>query len=384
MKVVIAPDSFKGCLGALGVAQAMANGVHRVLPDAEVVLMPVADGGEGTVDAFLAGAGGHKFFQTVTGPLGRPVEAFFGVLADGTGVLEMAAASGLPLVGTAERNPLVTTTRGTGELVKAMLDWGCRRLVLGIGGSATNDGGVGLAQALGWSFRDAEGRELGPGGGTLGTLATVDGTNRDPRLAECELVVASDVTNPLVGPQGASAIYGPQKGASPAQVSLLDANLTHLADLVEAQLGYRVHDLPGGGAAGGLGAGLIAFCGARLESGIHTVLDTVGFNVAVGDADLVLTGEGRLDSQSVYGKVPVGVAERAKAVQSSVLVVALAGGLGEGASEVYNHGLDAVFSIAEGPITLEESQARAAELLANAAERVLRLLNKCKINILNL
>ena len=372
MKVVIAPDSFKGSLSAASAAHHLALGVRRVFPEAVVVLLPVADGGEGTVQALVA-AGGRLEEAVVTGPLGEAVTAQYGVLADGTGVIEMAAASGLVLVPLDRRDPLRTSTRGTGELVSKLLDQGCRRLVLGLGGSATNDGGVGLAQALGWSFLDAQGRELGAGGGALSALDRIEGVGRDPRLAECQIVAICDVTNPLVGPLGASAVYGPQKGADAKRVSVLDANLTRLADVAERDLGVRLHELPGGGAAGGLGAGLAAFCGAVLRPGIDSVLDVVGFDAVVADADLVLTGEGRLDGQTAFGKVPVGVAARSTAGGRKVPVVAFAGSLGPGAEAVLGLGIDAVVPLADGPLTLEQSMDRTGELLEAAAERALRL-----------
>lgn len=378
MKIIIAPDSFKGSLDSAEISRRIAEGIRRIVPGAELVLMPVADGGEGTVDAFLTGASGTMQFATVHGPLGITVPAAYGLLPDGTGVIEMAAASGLPLVSENRRNPMRTTTRGTGELILALLDGGCRRIIIGIGGSATNDGGVGMAQALGVSFTDGEGRELGNGGGSLSALARIDRSGIDARLADCEIVIASDVTNPLVGERGASVVYGPQKGATSEMVRVLDANLRHLADMIEAESGLRVHDLPGAGAAGGLGAGLIAFCGARIASGIDTVLDAVGFDAAVSGADLVITGEGRIDGQSVYGKVPVGVATRACAATrtrpTKLPVVAIVGGIGSGAEAVYGYGIDAIVSIANGPMSLAEAIAQTGPLLADAAERVMRLL----------
>jgi len=377
MKIIIAPDSFKGSLGAGEISRRIAEGIARVVPDAGCILMPVADGGEGTVDAFLTGAGGTLQFATVHGPLGITVPAAYGLLPDGTGVIEMAAASGLTLVGEARRNPLLTTTRGTGELIQTLLDGGCRRIIIGIGGSATNDGGVGMAQALGVSFLDSEGRELGPGGGALSALARIDRSGIDPRLAECEIIIASDVTNPLVGERGASAVYGPQKGATPDMVRVLDANLGRLADIIENETGLRVHELPGAGAAGGLGAGLIAFCGAHIASGIDTVLDAVGFDAAVSDADLVFTGEGRIDGQSVYGKVPVGVALRAREAtrgrQTKLPVIAIVGGIGPGAEAVYGYGIDAIISIVNGPMSLADAMEQTGPLLADAAERTMRL-----------
>lgn len=371
MRVVVAPDSFKGSLSALEAARAVERGILAVLPGAEVRKVPIADGGEGTVEALVAGAGGRIEEREVTGPLGGRVRARFGVLGDGaTAVIEMAAASGLPLVPREKRDPRVTTTRGTGELVKAALDLGLSRLVVGIGGSATNDGGTGMARALGVRFLDAAGRELPEGGAALARLARIDLGGADARLAGAELTVACDVDNPLTGPRGASAVYGPQKGATPAMVQELDAALSRFAEVARAATGRDVAGLPGAGAAGGLGAGLLFFTPARLRPGVEIVLETTGFDALVKGADLVITGEGRTDLQSAMGKAPAGVARAAK--RHGVPVVCLSGGLGPGYDDLLGQGVDAVCSVSPGPMPLEEAMAQAGALLEAAAARLVR------------
>ena len=371
-KVVIAPDSFKECLAAEAVAAAMAEGVRAAAPQAEVLCVPMADGGEGTVRALVAATGGALHRARVTGPLGEPVEAEFGVLGDGaTAVIEMAAASGLPLVPPARRDPTQTTTFGTGELIRAALGLGVAHVILGIGGSATVDGGAGMAQALGVRLLDATGAAIGRGGGPLERLARIDTAARDSRLDGLLCEVACDVDNPLVGPNGAARVYGPQKGATPAMAERLDANLAHLADVVERDLGLRVRDLPGAGAAGGLGAGLVAFLGAKLRPGVEVVVDAVGLEAALDGADLVLVGEGRLDGQTARGKLPVGVARIAS--RMGIPVAAVVGSLGEGRDAVHAEGITACFSIADGPMGLEAAVGRAPELLRQAAEQVVRL-----------
>ena len=372
LKIVVAPDSFKECLAADEAAAAMARGVRAALPDAEVVCVPMADGGEGTVRALVAATGGTLLRTTVTGPLGEPVEAEFGVLGDGkTAAIEMAAASGLPLVPPDRRDPTRTTTFGTGQLIAAALDLGVEHLVVGIGGSATVDGGVGMAQALGGRFLAASGDGLGWGGGQLGRLARIDLSRLDGRLRGIRCEVACDVTNPLVGSQGAAAVYGPQKGATPEMVEQLDANLAHLADAIERDLGKDVRDVPGAGAAGGLGAGLMAFLGAELRPGVETVIRTVGLEAKLLGADLVLVGEGQMDEQTAYGKVPVGVARVAR--ELGIPVVAVVGSLGRGFEAVHREGIAACFSIMDRPMTLLEAIERAPGLLAGAAEQVMRL-----------
>jgi len=369
MRFVIAPDSFKGSASAKDVAQAIAEGLKVSLPDAEFDLVPMADGGEGTVEALVAATGGEIVREKVTGPLGEPVDAFFGILGDGeTAVIEMAAAAGLHLVPPERRNPLVTTTYGVGELIKAALDRGCRRVIVGIGGSATNDGGAGMAQALGAKLLDERGNEIGFGGGELGKLARVDISGLDSRLREAEILVACDVTNPLTGPNGASAVYGPQKGATPEMVKLLDENLRRYAEIVRRDLGVDVEHVPGAGAAGGLGAGLMAFCQAKLMKGVELVIRAVRLEERVQKADLVVTGEGKLDFQTGFGKVPFGVAQVAK--RHGKPVIAIAGQLGEGSENCRNWGIDACFSILNRPMSEREAMENALTLLKRTAEEL--------------
>ena len=375
MKIVIAPDSYKESLSALEVAQAVEAGFRQVFPDADYVLVPVADGGEGTVDAMVAATGGRKETVTVSGPLGEPVEAFYGLTGDGdTAVIEMAAASGLALVPPDRRNPLLTSSRGTGELIRAALDAGARRFILGIGGSATNDGGAGMVQALGARLLDLEGRELDGSGGDLARLERIDVSALDPRLAECRIEVACDVDNPLTGARGASAVFGPQKGATPEMVQALDANLARLARIVGRDLGVAVDTVPGAGAAGGMGAAMLAFFGATLKPGIEIVTAAVDLDTHVRDADLVITGEGRIDFQTVHGKTPIGVARVAK--RHGKPVIGIAGSLGAEVGVVHAHGIDAVFSVLGKPCTLDEALRDAAanvQLTARNVAAVLRL-----------
>jgi len=371
MRVVIAPDKFKGSLTALQAAQAMARGVTAARPGALLDLVPMADGGEGTVAALVAATGGAFQLATVTGPLGEPVEAQYGLLGDGaTAVIEMAAASGLVLVAPERRNPLVTTTRGTGELLLAAIGRSARRLIVGIGGSATNDGGAGLAQALGYRLLDGDGRELAPGGGSLSRLVRIDPSARRSELASIQIDVACDVANPLCGPSGASAVYGPQKGATPDMVVSLDDNLAHFAKIVERDLGTSIRDLPGSGAAGGLGGGLVAFAGGRLKRGVDLIIDAVKLRDRLSGADLCLTGEGALDAQSAFGKTAVGVGNLARSLGCPTL--ALAGSIGPGAEAVLEHGIDAYFSICSGPMELDKAITHAEELVQVATEQAAR------------
>jgi glycerate kinase len=374
MRIIVAPDSFKGSLSALGVAEAMARGIHAVFPDAEVLKVPIADGGEGTVEALVAATGGRLMHTDVRGPLGDPVRAHWGISGDGaTAFLEMASASGLPLISRERRDPRRTSTFGTGELMKAALDAGLRRLVIGIGGSATNDGGTGMARALGVRFLDAAGRDLPEGGAALARLARVDLSGLDPRLAESALLVACDVDNPLCGPRGASAVYGPQKGATPDQVAELDAALAVFATIATQATGRDIAHSPGAGAAGGLGAGLLFFTPASLRPGVAIVLETTGFEALVQGADLVLTGEGRTDFQTAMGKAPVGVAAVAR--RHGVPVICLSGGLGDGAEDVLAHGIDAIASTVPQPMALEACMDQGAALVEAAARRVCRMLS---------
>ncbi|MBL8396602.1 MAG: glycerate kinase [Candidatus Accumulibacter sp.] len=375
MQIIVAPDSYKGCVSAVMVAQAMSCGIRRVFPDAEVRQIPIADGGEGTVDALLAATGGQRRRHLVRGPLGQPVEADWGILGDGrTAVIEMAAASGLTLIDSARRNPLLTSTFGTGQLLSAALDAGLRKIIIGIGGSATNDGGAGMARALGIRFTDDDGNELPEGGGALAKLQQIDLSKLDRRLSTSEIVVACDVDNPLCGPRGASAVFGPQKGATPEMIVELDAALGRYAEVARAATGRDIADVAGGGAAGGLGAGLLLFTPAQLRPGIDLVLDAVDFVNVVKDATFVITGEGHTDFQTVFGKAPIGVAKVAK--RHGVPVFCLSGGLGlgRGADEVLSHGIDAVLSICDRPMTLEDGMRDANALIENAAARLCRII----------
>jgi glycerate 2-kinase len=375
MKIVIAPDSFKESMTAAEVCAAVEAGFRKVFGEVEYVRVPVGDGGEGTVQSVVDATDGRIVEVQATGPLGDKVDAFYGITGDGkTAVIEMAAASGLHLVPRESRNPLVTTTRGTGELILDALDKKVERIVLGLGGSATNDGGAGMASALGVKFLDVNGEELRPGGEALSELLTIDVSEMDPRLKSVKVDVACDVTNPLTGPLGASAVFGPQKGATPEMVGILDKSLKRYAEVVERVFFIPVDELPGAGAAGGLGAGVVAFLNGKLQSGIDLVLDVIGFEEAVRDAALVITGEGRIDSQTVHGKAPVGVAKRAKSVAADVPVIAIAGSIGPDYEAVFEHGIDAVFSVVNGVITLEEALANGAVNVEKTAENIARLL----------
>ena len=372
MKVVIAPQAFKGSLEALKVARAIEAGVKRTMPGVITVLKPMADGGEGTVQALISSSGGEMVTTSVTGPLGNKVRAGWGVFPDGTSaVIEMAAASGITLVPRGSLNPLLTTTFGTGELILAALERGCRRIIVGLGGSASNDGGAGMAQAIGARLLDEKGNDLPPGGAALARLHRIDVLGLDSRLADVEFIAATDVINPLCGGNGASAVYGPQKGATPEMVRQLDAALERYAAVIERDLGISVKDISGSGAAGGLGAGLLAFTGAKIISGVEMVIEASGLVDDLHGADLVFTGEGRLDGQSAYGKVPAGVAKRAK--KYGVPVIAIAGGLGKGWEAIYRMGITGVSVTAPGPISLEDAMANAGPLITDAAERAMRL-----------
>lgn len=372
-RVLVAPQGFKGSLTGMEIARAMETGVRRVWPDADTVLVPVADGGDGTLRALVDASGGDVRTERVTDPLGRPVDALWGALGDGeTAVIEMARAAGLALLRDSERNPLMTTTYGVGELVRAALRAGHRRLIVGIGGSATNDGGAGMAQALGARLLDSRGREIGRGGAALADLARIDLSALDPDLLEATVEVACDVTNPLTGEHGAAAVYGPQKGATQEMVRRLDAALAHFGDIVRRDTGRDVAGVPGAGAAGGLGAGLLAFAGAELRSGADIVLEALDLEGKLEGADLVIVGEGRMDRSTVFDKAPVAVAKRAR--QRGIPVVAVCGSLGPGYEEVHRYGIYAVFSAVDGPMTLEEALADTERLVAAATEEACRAL----------
>jgi len=373
MNVIVAPDSFKGSLTALEAADAIVQGVRDVLPDAEIVSIPLADGGEGTVEALVRATEGKIAKAKVTGPMGEPVEAQFGLLGDDvTGVVEMAQAAGLFLVPPDKRNPLQATTYGVGELMLAALDAGCTQLIVGLGGSATNDGGAGMAQALGVRLLGPEGREVGRGGAALKDLERIDISGLDPRIPRTTIYAASDVINPLCGPNGASAVYGPQKGASEEMVATLDKALWHYGGIISEQLQLEVRDLPGAGAAGGLGAGLVALAGAKIRSGPSLVLELLRFEEYLEAADLVLTGEGKIDRQIEFGKAISGVALLAE--KHGVPVIALTGWLTEEDHKLAERGVAAVLPIAPGPIAEQEAMERAGELLQAGAERAMRLI----------
>lgn len=375
MKIIIAPDSFKGCMSARQAAEAMEHGVHHVLPDAECVLVPMADGGEGTVQSLVDATGGTLLEATVTGPLGTPVHAQYGMLGDGcTAVIEMAAASGIGYVDETTRDPRITTTYGVGELILDALDHGATAFILGLGGSATNDGGAGMAQALGAHLLDAQGNELPFGGAALAGLAAIDVSDLDSRIATADIRLASDVTNPLTGPQGASSVFGPQKGADASMVAELDAALHHYASIVARDFGRDVETVPGAGAAGGLGAGFLAFTGARMQSGVSLVVEATGLKTLAGGADWCFTGEGGIDSQTQYGKTPIGVARAVKEAAPHCPVVAFAGNVGSGVEELYSQGIDAVFGIVPGPQNLWQALACGAENLERCAANVTRLI----------
>ena len=373
MNIIVAPDSFKGSLTAAQAADAIVQGVRHVLPDAEIVSIPLADGGEGTVDALVFATRGRILRQKATGPLGEPVEAFFGMLGDDlTGVVEMAAAAGLSLAPPEKRDPLAATTYGVGQLILAALEAGCKRLIVGLGGSATSDGGAGMAQALGVRLLDKDGADLPRGAAPLVGLERIDLSRRDPRLEQVTIYAASDVSNPLCGPRGAAAIYGPQKGASPEAVETLDRALARLAEVIERDLKLEVRNLAGAGAAGGLGAGLVAFCGAELRSGPNLVLELLRFEEYLEAADLVLTGEGKVDRQIEFGKAISGVALLAQRYE--VPIIAFTGNLAEEPEKLAERGLAAAIPISPGPMAEEEAMARAGELLQAAAERTMQLL----------
>ncbi|MCW2094923.1 glycerate kinase [Lelliottia amnigena] len=377
MKIVIAPDSYKESLSALEVATAIEQGFREIFPDAHYVKLPVADGGEGTVEAMVAATQGGIIKVRVTGPLGENAEGFYGLSGDEqSAFIEMAAASGLEMVAPSLRNPLKTTSWGTGELIRHALDAGVKHIIIGIGGSATNDGGAGMVQALGAKLLDAEDNPIGMGGGELEKLARIDISELDTRLANCRIEVACDVTNPLTGKEGASAVFGPQKGATPEMIARLDDSLAHYAKIISRDLDIDVLNLEGGGAAGGMGAALYAFCGAELRQGIEIVTDALHLDNHVADADLVITGEGRIDSQTIHGKVPVGVAKVAKRYNKPV--IGIAGSLTADVGVVHEHGIDAVFSVIYTVCTLEEALKNAEENVRMAARNIAAVLKMGK------
>ena len=380
MKIVIAPDSFKGSLTAVEVSDAIEQGIREIFPESEIVKIPMADGGDGTAHCLVNATGGKILIEKVTGPLGDEVLASYGILGDKkTAVIEMAEASGLTLVPENRRNPLVTTTYGTGQLIKFALDQGCRKMIIGIGGSATNDGGTGMVQALGAKLLDKDGEEIGFGGGELKKVFRIDTKYLDNRLSETKVLVASDVSNPLCGPQGASRIYGPQKGATPEVIEELDESLAYFAGIIKRDLNKDVKDIPGAGAAGGLGASLMAFLNAELRPGIEIIIEIVKLEQAIKGADLVITGEGKIDSQTIYGKAPIGVAKIAK--KYHIPVIAVAAIIGNDADIVYQYGINTLLKISEPPMNLNESKAKKYRLIKKTIKNSkIEILKKITMN----
>ena len=372
-RYLCAPDSFKESLTAMEAARAMAQGIENADHDAEVRCLPMADGGEGTARALVDATGGSMHAVPVHDPLGRPVEGHFGLLADGTtAVVETAEASGLALLEAKKRNPLIASSYGTGELILAAVRSGAKRIIVGLGGSATNDAGAGLLQALGVRLLDKNGNDLAHGGAALANLTTIDISTMDPALKNVAITAACDVTNPLTGPTGASAVFGPQKGASKDDVATLDAALAHFAQVIDSQLGVAVNDVPGAGAAGGIGAALKGFLNAEFRPGIAIVIEQSGLDAAAQWADVVFTGEGSIDFQTKFGKTPAGVAETAK--RHGKPVIAVAGHIGTGIEELHEVGIDAVFGIAPGAASLSELLADAAANVTRTTEQIVRTL----------
>ncbi|MDI3312000.1 MAG: glycerate kinase [Thermoanaerobacterium sp.] len=370
MRILVAPDSYKGSLSSKEVIEAMTEGIRRVV-DAEILKVPIADGGEGTVDALIFSSGGKIVEAEVIGPLGNTVKSFFGILSDGTAVIEVAASSGLNLVPNDMRNPLITTTYGVGQLIRKALDAGCRRFIVGLGGSATNDGGTGMIEALGARLLDEDGKDVPYGGGNLSRLKEIDIDGLDKRIYESSFTVASDVVNPLCGENGASTIYGPQKGATPEMVNILDKNLNHYAQIVEDTIGKDFKDVAGAGAAGGLGFSLMAFLNAKIRSGIDIVIEAVKLEEKIKSCDVVITGEGNTDFQTAYGKAPAGIAKMARKYGKRVII--LSGGLGNGYKELYKIGVVAAFSIVDKPMTIDEAMHDAKRLISDRTEDIIRL-----------
>lgn len=372
---LLAPDSFKESMTAKEVCEAMEIGIKRAIPNAECIHVPMADGGEGTVQSLVDATGGNLIKKEVTGPLGTPVTAQYGILGDGkTGVIEMAAASGIHYVTKETKDPFITTTLGTGELIRDCIEKGITDIILGIGGSATNDGGTGMAAALGYKFLDKDGKELPQGGGYLGELDTINISDVIPRLKNINILVASDVTNPLCGERGASAVFGPQKGAAPEMVRILDKNLRHFSKVVKEQIGIDIVDVPGAGAAGGLGAGLLAFTNAKMKKGIEIVIEFTNLKEKLQNVDYCFTGEGGIDFQTKFGKAPYGVAQAAKSVNSSIKVIALAGYVGKDAEALYAEGFDAIFGIVPGAADIDTLLAQGKENITRTSESIARLL----------
>ena len=374
MKILVAPQEFKGSISALSASEAAKNGILRVFPKAEVVLCPVADGGDGTLETLVEVSGGEVRTCSVQNPIGETIQAQWGAMGDGvTAVIEMARTSGLALLSLDERDPLNASTYGLGQAISEALDEGFRKFIVGIGGSATNDAGAGMAQALGANLLDDRGNTISFGGAALTSLQTVDISNMDSRIKDSKFLVACDVSNPLTGEEGASAVYGPQKGATPEMVQRLDDALSNFATVIKRDLKKDVSEMSGAGAAGGLGAGMMAFMGAELKAGVDIVLDTVNLRDKLSSVDLVITGEGGMDFQTIYNKAPIGVARIAS--EHNIPTIAIAGLLGSNFKIVHEHGIRAATSIVNGPITLEEASDRAFELISDSVEESLRFIS---------
>lgn len=379
MKIVLAPDSYKNSLTAKQVAQSMKKGFAKVYPDAEFVNVPMADGGEGTVQSLVDARNGQMVTETVVNPLGNKTQAQYGLIDDGqVAVIEMAQASGIQFINQFTQNPYVTTTFGTGELIKSAIQKGAKTIIMGIGGSATNDGGAGMAQALGAHLLDDKDEELQYGGAMLKKLDHIDISQMLPELKDVKIIIAFDVTNPLTGKNGASHVFGPQKGASPEMADFLDEALSHYADVLKRDLGKDLEQTPGAGAAGGLGAGLLAFTNSQMRSGVDIVVDYTGLKDIVQDADVVITGEGQIDFQTKFGKTPIGVAKATKAVNPNATVVAIAGSVGEKISELYPLGIDAIFTCVPGVEDLSKAIADTDKNLQQVSENIARLIKNTK------
>ncbi len=374
MKIVICPDSFKGSLSARQVAESIFKGLKRVIPEAKYVILPMADGGEGAVDAFLFAIGGRKYHAFVHDPLGRKIKAEYAVLSDGTGVMEMASASGLPLLKAEERNPLISSTYGTGELLLELVKKKVKTILIGAGGSATVDGGMGMAKALGVKFFSESKKELADGGGSLGKLKTIDISGLNKQVLKTRIIVLADVKNPLTGRYGAARVFAPQKGADSKMVEVLEKNMKHYAHIIRTQLKKDVENMAGSGAAGGLGAGLIAFLDAEIKEGSRFIAEKIDLENHIKDADIVITGEGKIDSQVRFGKTILAVIEKAKKYR--VPVIALCGQKTDSLDALYKRGLTAVFSIVPGPVLLPESMEKAHIFLEKTSGEIAGLI-KC-------
>lgn len=380
MNIIVAPDSFKDCLSAKEVGSYISKGIRRVYPKAIINEIPLSDGGEGLIDALVEGVGGKLNSVSVLDPLGRPISTEFSILEDGnTAIIELARATGLELLSEDERNPLLTSTYGTGQLIKAALDRGCKKMIVGLGGSATNDGGSGMLKALGARFLNKKGTEIREGGGGLIDLDQIDLTHFDGRLKQCEVMIASDVTNPLTGPNGASFIYGAQKGGDRKALEQLDRNLQHYGTIIKEQFQIDVANKQGSGAAGGTGAALLAFMNGKMVNGIELVLQMVGMEQYLDKADLVITGEGKIDGQTLNGKTVMGISKMAK--NQGIPVIVLTGKIGEQIDAIYESGVKAVFSIVDRPMDLEEALNRAPQLLERAAMNIMGTITAFKSNI---